>query len=81
MSKLNKKENNRNIDELRKSIKKTQQRLTLDPRNNELKELIDVYETELISLYKIYIRGVMVRTRATWIAEEEKNTRYFFNEF
>ena len=51
----------------------------MDPRNDELKELIDVYETELIRLHEIYIRGVMVLTRATSIAEGEKNTPNFFN--
>lgn len=28
---------------------------------------------------KIFLQGIMIRTRATWIAEGGKNSRYIFN--
>mgnify|MGYP003692220511 CR=1 FL=1 len=48
----------------------------MDIYNNEQYILL---QNELESLRKEYIKGIFVRTRAKWIEEGEKPTKYFLS--
>ena len=44
-----------------------------------LKNQLTEKEAELQRMHEEHVRGILVRTRATWISEGEKNSRYFLN--
>ena len=66
-------------DALSKDIEHIQTLLTDNPGDNYLNEQLVCKEAELQRVHEEHVRGIMIRTRATWISEGEKNSRYFLN--
>ena len=66
-------------DALAQDIERIQAFLTDNPDDINLKNQLTDKEAELQRMHEEHVRGILVRTRATWISEGEKNSRYFFN--
>ena len=43
----------------------------------EVKELYDRYKTDLQNIREIFLKGAIIRSRARWLEEGEKATKYF----
>ena len=74
-----KKERKLRVNVLLKDIEKLQEVLVENQDDDMLKETLICREAELQKIHEEYVRGIMVRTRATWIPEGEKNSCYFLN--
>ena len=56
-----------------REVKKREKLVSKDSNNAGLKERPKCLEADLINMHEEYIKSVMVRTRALWVAEGEKN--------
>ena len=79
ISSTHKKESKIQYAALTKDIERIQSYLTITPSNPELIEELASKEADLQRMHEENVRGIMVRTRATWISEGEKNSHYFLN--
>ena len=68
-----------NFKYLGKKIEQLQKEFDSNPENKNLEETLLSKKAELESMQEEMVRGSMIRTRALWISEGEKNTKYFYN--
>ena len=68
-----------NFKYLGKKIEQLQKELDSNPEFLNLEETLLSKKAELESMLEEMVRGSMIRTRALWISEGEKNTKYFYN--
>jgi mannose/fructose/N-acetylgalactosamine-specific phosphotransferase system component IIB len=45
----------------------------------EIEKRINLLENELKTFYEKKTEGAMIRAKAKWLKDAEKNTKYFFN--
>ena len=79
ISSSHKKETKSKYNALTKDIERIQAFLSVNPNDFKQKEELVSKEADLQHMHEENVRGIMVRTRATWISEGEKNSRYFLN--
>ena len=68
-----------NFQLLSKSIERLQTEFDKNPDDKDLEKSLLNKKTELTKIQEEFVRGSMIRTRASWIGDGEKNTKYFFN--
>ena len=71
-------QNNR-LAAIEKRLKQIENELIDNNCNETLKHEKDQLESEVNDFYDRKTKGAQIRSRATWIENGEKNTRYFFN--
>ena len=67
------------INNLNKSLQYLNEALTQDPSNKEIKTAINEINECKTQLYTTQIKGTVFRSKANWVANGEKNTKYFLN--
>ena len=65
-----------NIEKIEKGVEELEGQLVNTPLK-VISEQIDEKRMELKNLYEYYNQGVMVRSRAAWFEEGERNVQYF----
>ena len=64
---------------LQAELKILNERLCQDKDNVELQEIIKGKKNELETIYNIKVQGLILRSKARWVENGEKNSKYFAN--
>lgn len=78
-SKKCKKENDLKTKNLEQKLKSTYYKMILDPNNIILVNEYNKIKLEYELIYSHYINGLIIRSKAKWIEEGEKCSKYFLN--
>ncbi len=69
---------NKTINDLERKIQDYESKLNID-NSEETNQQLKMYKFQLESIHERKAKGCMIRSRARWIDQSEKSTKYFLN--
>lgn len=54
-------------------------KLALDPEILNTNSLLKEAQKEMLQLYNFKLKGIQIRSRARWVEDGKKNSKYFLN--